>query len=89
MHNYLIHLYLLHFLLQYCVMEHFYSSPTSVLCILQSKIDDSIDLLNEDQLKDFQKLPSFQSYINKLPEQQQTKILSKSSTMKVINHSLL
>ncbi|XP_075227204.1 origin recognition complex subunit 3 isoform X2 [Lycorma delicatula] len=49
---------------------------------IKAELDDNIDSLNEDQLREFQKLSSFQSYIHKKSKQKQTKNFSSKSVMK-------
>lgn len=69
--------------LQFCLMEHFFESPLSVLCCVSS--DDRKDLLNEmshKQVEMFRKTKSFRRYVESEPPSRQLSLLLDDSFTK-------
>lgn len=69
--------------LQFCLMEHFFESPLSVLCCVSS--DDRKDLLNEmshKQVEMFRKTMSFRRYVESEPPSKQLPLLLDDSFAK-------
>ncbi|CAH3163791.1 unnamed protein product [Porites lobata] len=76
--------------LQFCLMEHYFESPLSVLCSVSvDSRNDILDQLSHKQVEMFRKTISFRRYVEGEPPSKQLKLLLEDSfTKDVIGHLL-
>jgi hypothetical protein len=75
--------------LQYCMMEHFFSSGYKVLCCSTSELSQNIGSLSKEQLEELRQLPSFRRYVDTLPKKERAPLLLDDHLFKVSALSLV
>ncbi|XP_073256061.1 origin recognition complex subunit 3-like [Porites lutea] len=76
--------------LQFCLMEHYFESPLSVLCSVSvDSRNDILDQLSHKQVEMFRKTISFRRYVEGEPPSKQLKLLLEDSFTKDVIGQLL
>ncbi|NXP56575.1 ORC3 protein, partial [Heliornis fulica] len=74
---------------QFCMVEHFYTQPLSVLCCQLVDAKKRVNSLSHDQCENVRKLPSFRRYVEAQVSEKQIALLTEDSVLKEIVQKLL
>ncbi|XP_054136020.1 origin recognition complex subunit 3 isoform X2 [Melozone crissalis] len=74
---------------QFCIVEHFYSQPLSVLCCPLADIKKRVYSLSHDQCENIRRLPSFRRYVERQESGKQIELLTNDSFLKEETEKLL
>ncbi|XP_031567831.1 origin recognition complex subunit 3-like [Actinia tenebrosa] len=75
--------------LQFCMMEHFYENPVSVVCCKQEERESVITDLSHEELEIMRRRPSFRKYVESCEMKEQVFLLSDDDHTKDVIIKLL